>query len=391
MKLILRRFAQVVVQRLAMPERVLACLLGLAVASSIGCREREPTTPPTVERRPSPAPVLSADDEALMASLLSDDPGDFHLLRARVWRLGAARWSAEGSELANHPSNGELTRPLEVVVVDREGPRVLLPLDELSPGLSGPEDTAPPWSALRIVAVPSSGDLVAGLTRELVPTPWLTLAAGVGLTPRGRTDDHLDVLWSDPACGFGLELVVDIKDFGPLHEPGPAGPPTDPPGPPDANAQRLAPGTKIYAELAAREPVVVLDPEPPSHGDRMIAAQRLTLLGKPSKGRQAIRLTCRGVDIRGFVDAKSIVAGSASYAVVEEAPSRPSSCAGREGESIMVPRATPLYEPRGDSIGALVGVVTQDVALAAAPGLDGWWSACVPSPWGDLVFRFSLR
>jgi hypothetical protein len=255
-----------------------------------------------------------------------------------------------------------------------------------------PEDTAaPPWPALRIVAVLSPGDLVAGLTRELSPTPWLTLAAGVGLTPRGRTDDHLEVLWSDPACGFGLELVLDVEDFGPLHEPGPSGPPTDPPGPPDANAQRLAPGTKIYADIAAREPVVVLDPEPPTHGDRMSGAQRLTLEGKPSKGRQAIQLTCRGVGIRGFVDSKSIVAGSASYAVVENAPSRVSSCAGHGGEPIAVPRATPLYEPSGSGIGVLVGVVAQDVELPAAPGLDGWWTACVGSPWGDMVFRFSLR
>src|SRR5262245_18774857 len=129
-----------------------AWISGLAIASLFGCREVDPTTTPTVERRPSPAPVLSADDEALLASLLADDPGDFHLPRARLWRLGAARWSAEGPELANHPSNGELARPLEVVVVDREGPRVLLPLDELSARPTGPEDTAPPWSALRIVA-----------------------------------------------------------------------------------------------------------------------------------------------------------------------------------------------------------------------------------------------
>jgi hypothetical protein len=368
-----------------------AVILGFATAS-LGCREAEPTTTPTVERRPSPAPVLSADDEALLASLIADDPGDFHLSRARVWRLGSARWRSDGPDLANHPGNGELAHPLEVVIVDRNGPRVLLPLEELSTRPTGPEDTSePPWSALRIVAVLSPGDLVAGLTRELAPTPWLTLAAGVHLTPRGRTDDHLDVRWSDPACGFGLELVLDLDDFGPLYEPGPTGPPTDPPGPPDADARRLAPGTKIYSDLAARTPVLELDPEPPSHGDRMRAAQRLTLEGKPSKGRQAITLTCRGVALRGFVESKAIVAGSASYSVVENAPSRESSCAGHEGEMTMVPRATPLYEPAGDGVGVLVGVVAQDVELSAAPGLDGWWTACVGSPWGDMTFRFSLR
>lgn len=361
--------------------------VGLALACLLGCREAEPTTTPTVEHRPSPAPVLDADEEALLASLLADDPGDFHLSRARVWRLGPARWSAEGSELVDHPGNRELSRPLEVVVVDPEGPRVLLPLEELAAG----DKSAPAWGALRIVAVLSSGDLVAGLTRELTPTPWLTLAAGVGLTPRNRTEDHLEVLWADPACGFGLELVLDLDDFGPLYEPGPSGPPTDPPGPPDADAQRLAPGTKIYAEMAAKEPIVQLDAEPHSHGERMSVAQRVALVGKPTKGRQEIRLTCRGVGIRGFVDARSIVANPASYAVVEPAPSRASSCAGHQGELMLVPHATPLHEPSGDAGGALVGVVARDIELSVAPGVDGWWTTCVGSPWGDMVFRFKLR
>jgi hypothetical protein len=330
-----------------------------------------------------------------LTSLLSDDPGDFHSARARVWRIGAARWVADGPEWSDRQDQDDLARALEVVVIEgsnpgQVGPHVLLPLDEFSTG----SDVvgSPRWSALRIVAVLSPGDLVAGLTRELRPTPWLTLAAGVGLTPRGRTDDHLDVRWSDPACGFGLELVLDDDDFGPLYEPGPAGPPADPIGPVGvAGARKLAPGTKIYADVTAREPVLVLDSEPPSHGERMSAAQRVTLEGKPSKGRQAIQLQCRGVEIRGFVETRAIVASSATYAVVQDEPPRVSSCANQEGEPIFVPRATPLHEPRGDSGGALVGVVAEDTELAAAPGIDGWWTACVPSPWGDMVFRFKLR
>jgi hypothetical protein len=328
--------------------------------------------------------VLSADDEALLASLLSDDPGDFHSKRTRVWRLGSARWVADAPQWANRGDHDELARSLEVVVVDA-GPHVLLPLDEF---VGGPRQ----WSALRIVAVLSPGDLVAGLTRELRPTPWLTLAAGVGLTPRGRTDDHIDVRWSDPACGFGLELVLDDDDFGPLYEPGPAGPPTDPIGPPGvADARKLRPGTKIYADATAREPVLVLDGEAPSHSERMSAAQRVTLEGKPSKGRQAIQLQCRGVEIRGFVETRALVSSSASYSVVQDAPPRVSSCANHEGEPIAVARATPLYEPLGDGGGALIGVVAEDTELAAAPGIDGWWTACVPSPWGDMMFRFKLR
>jgi hypothetical protein len=376
---------------LAMPKRAHSWLL-TALALS-GCPKDEPTTTPAVERRPSPAPQLSADDEALLASLLSDDPGDFHSARARVWRLGAARWNADGPEWPHRGESGELAHALELVVIDPG--RVLLPLDELAAPRQGSPDAAggpPQWSALRIVAVLSPGDLVAGLTRELHPTPWLTLAAGVALTPRGRTDDHLDVRWSDPACGFGLELVLDDDDFGPLYEPGPAGPPTDPVGPPEvADARKLAPGTKIYPDIAAREPVIVLDADSPSHGERMSAAQRVTLEGKPSKGRQAIHLQCRGVEIRGFVETRAIVASSASYAVVQDAPPRVSSCADQAGEPIGVARATPLYEPLRDAGGALIGVVAEDTELSATPGIDGWWTACVGSPWGDMVFRFKLR
>jgi hypothetical protein len=360
-----------------MPERAHSWLVCLGALALLGCPKPEPTTTPNVEQRPSPAPVLDTDDEALLASLLSDDPGDFHRRRARVWRIGPARWAADGSEWPNPVDNGELAHALDVVVIESgaAGPRVLLPLG----------------SALRIVAVLSPGDLVAGLTRELHPTPWLTLAAGIGLTPRGRTDDHLDVHWSDPACGFGLALVLDDDDFGPLYEPGPAGPPTDPPGPLAADARRLAPGTKIYPDVAAREPVVVLEPETPGQGPSTSVAQRVTLEGKPSKGRQAIRLECRGVAIRGWVETRAIVASSASYTVVDDSPPRVSSCAKLGGEAIAVARATPLYEPLGEAGGALIGVVSQDVELAAKPGVDGWWTACVGSPWGDMLFRFKLR
>jgi hypothetical protein len=380
-----------------MPERARSWVL-LGVLTLFGCPRVEPTTSPNVERRLRPAPVLSADDEAVLASLLSDDPGDFHSARARIWRVGAARWVPDGVEWAHHEGHGELAHALEVVVIDggsKAGPadpRVLLPLDEFA-ARPGPDVVgSPQWSALRIIAVLSPGDLVAGLTRELHPTPWLTLSAGVGLSPRGRTGDDLDVRWSDPACGFGLALVLDDEDFGPLYEPGPAGPPTDPVGPPGvADARKLAPGTKIYADIAAREPVLVLDVEPPSHGERMSAAQRVTLEGKPSKGRQAIQLQCRGVQIRGFVETRAIVASSASYTVVQNDPPRMSSCANHEGEPLDVARATPLYEPLGDGGGALIGVVAEDTELAATPGIDGWWTACVPSPWGDMMFRFKLR
>jgi hypothetical protein len=362
-----------------------------ASLSLLACTTPAPVEAPAATRTPSPAPVLSADDEALLASLLTDDPGDFHVERARIWRLGAARWIAGGPELPNRPSagprSGALERPLAAVVVEPEGPRLLLPLDELT----GPTPLADRWSALRIVAVLSPGDLVAGLRRELRPTPWLTLAAGVALTPREREDDHLEVRWSDPACGFGLELVIDSADFGPLYEPGPSGPPSDPPEPPGTVARRLAPGTAIFASPDAREPILRLDPETPSHGERLSAAQRVSLEGKPSRGRQAVTLRCRGVEIRGFVAARAIVENTARYAVVEDAPERISSCAGIGGEAITVPRATPLYEPTGDSRGALVGVVADEIDLPASPGVDGWWTSCVPSPWGDLVFQFRLR
>ncbi|WP_106390621.1 hypothetical protein [Enhygromyxa salina] len=341
--------------------------------------------------------MLSADDEALLASLLAEDPGDFHVARARIWRLGPARWLAKGPELPDRPSadlrGGALERPLDAVVIDPEGPRVLLPLD----ALVGDPKLRERWSAVQIVAVLSAGDLVTGLTRELRPTPWLTVSAGVGLTPLGREGDDLRVSWSDPACGFGLELALDTEDFGPLYEPGPAGPPSDVPGdlPGDAGAgniaRRLAPGAEIFAEQDARTPVLRLDPETPSHGERMSAAQRVSLDGPAKRGRQPITLRCRGVHVSGWVSSRDIIESTTRYAVVQDAAAPVSSCAGVGRDAITVPRATPLYEPTGTGDAALVGVVSADVELPASPGADGWWVGCVESPWGDLVVQFRLR
>lgn len=362
-------------------------LAASGVLLALACARPEPTTAPSTSHPVAAGPTLSADDEALLASLLAEDPGDFHVERARIWRLGAARWVASGPELPGRPAAGargsSLDPPLEAIVIEPEGPRVLLPIDELG----GPTQ----WSALRIVAVLEPGDLVTGLRRELRPTSWLTVSAGVALTPRSREGDHLDVSWRDPACGFGLELVIDAADFGPRYEPGPSGPPADLPEAPGTVARRLAPGTEIFAEADAREPVLRLDPEAPSHGDRLSAAQRVTLDGAPKRGRQAISLRCRGITVRGWVDARAIMENSARYAVVDEQPAPRSSCEGAEGAPITVPRATPLYEPTGDASGALIGVVAQDTELAANPGKDGWWTGCVGGPWGDLLFQFRLR
>ena len=364
----------------------------------IGCGHAAPTRAPTQSADPPPAPVLSSDDEALLASLLADDPGDFHAKRARIWRIGAARWSDEGPELSRPPRDsraGGLTSPLEVVIVDPEGPRVLLPLQGLGVrALADDADQAALWSALHVVAVLEPEDLVAGLERELRPTPWLTVAAGVGLTPLEGGQDTLRVRWSEPACGFSLELMLDAGDFGPLYEPGPGGSQIDPPmGAGQGEGLRLAPGTAIYPEADATEPVVRLDADGPSPGERMSMAQRVALTGDaPRRGRQPITLRCRGVEIRGFVDKQAILEeGAARYTLVAEAPTRSSSCEGAdEAAKISVPRATPLYEPRRSGEATLVGVVREDVSLPANPGADGWWTSCVPSPWGDLVFQFRL-
>ncbi|KIG18962.1 hypothetical protein DB30_06573 [Enhygromyxa salina] len=347
-----------------------------------------------MSQRSSPAPSLSSDDEALLASLLAEDPSDFHVERARIWRMGPARWAVGGFELPHHPPGDPRgvtsAQPLEAVIVDPAGPRVLLPLEDLAARAS-PSAVASAWSALRLIAVLSPGDLVAGLKRELRPTPWLTVSAGVGLSPISSEDDHLRARWADPACGFSLELALDTQDFGPLYEPGPAGPPSDAPEPAGTVGHRLAPGTEVFVAADAREPILHLDPATPGQTEHMSAGQRVILEGAPSRGRQAISLRCRGVQVRGFVSTKAIIETTTRYAVVADTPPPSSSCAGFEAESIAVPRATPLYEPTGTADAVLVGVVANDVELLARPGTDGWWAGCVGSPWGDLLFQFRLR
>ena len=187
------------------------------------CHEPVVTEVP-LDRPPArPTPILDPDEEALLASLVADDPGDYHVARARIWRIGGGRWRPDSPEFGDRPSAGprerDLPAPVEVVVVDA-GPRVLLPLAELG--------FEPELDALRLVAHLQASDLVAGLTRELHPTAWLTLAAGVGLTPLEREGERLRVRWGDPDCGFGLELVLDAGDFGPTYEPGPSGRPGHP-------------------------------------------------------------------------------------------------------------------------------------------------------------------
>jgi hypothetical protein len=154
---------------------------------------------------------------------------------------------------------------------------------------------------------------------------------------------------------------------------------------------RLAPGAQIYADAAAREPIVRINPEAPSESELLSAAQRVTRIGNPVRKLQQIELRCRGVVIRGHVASADIVEVPGRFAVVEAGAPPSSSCADFEVEPILVPRATPLFEPQIDRVPALVGVVAADVELPASPAPDGWWRSCVPSPWGDLVFDFKLR
>ncbi len=354
-----------------------------------GCREPSASIEPRERPAARPAPALDGDDEALLASLLSEDPGDFHVARARIWRIGPARWSTEAPEFPARPSEtlrgGALEQPLEVVIVDGEGPRVLLPLEALG------DARAPRRPALRLLVHVAPSDLVPGLTRELAPTPWLTLAAGLPLTPSAGSDDHLRVRWADPACGFALELAINPDDFGPVYEPGPSGRPTDEPER-DGPALRLAPGAQLYADALGREPIVQLDPEPPPEASRLRAAQRVRLLGAPGKRElQGVELRCRGVAITGYVAREAVVELPGRVAVVEPTSPTPSTCAGFGAETILVPEATPLYEPQIERAPSVVGVVTAEVELAAIARADGWWRGCAPSPWGDLIFDFRLR
>jgi hypothetical protein len=359
----------------------------LAWACSVaGCREPAPSAAPPDRASARPLPRLDVDDEALLASLVSDDPGDFHGPRARIWRAGVARWVAEGPELGGRPTTGarDFATPVEVVVVDEDGPRVLLPLAEL--GLAAP--------GLRVVARLAPSDLINGLVRERQPSAWLSLAAGVGLTPLERDGERLRVRWGDPDCGFGLELVVDAADFGPLYEPGPSGRPSDEPQLGEGATVRLAPGTQLYADAEGREPIVRLDANAPSEASRLRAAQRVRLLGKPSGKLQGIELRCRGVMIRGYAPSAEIVELPGRFAVVESSLPSSSSCAGFGGDRITVPAATPLYAPApadGDPAPELIGVSVNELELPGRPIADGWWQACQPSPWGDLVFDFRPR
>lgn len=395
--------------------RLVAISSSLALALVVvagGCREPASSVEP--ERGHSaPAPrVLDDDEEALLATLLSEDPGDFHGARARIWRFGPARWIPEGPVLPGQvelEARTALERPLEVVVVDPEGPRVLLPLDRLDPaGARDPsaselveraederagEALASAWSHLRLVAALRPGDLVLGLRRELQPTPWLTVTAGAALTPLDSEDDHLRVRWSDPACGFALQLAVEREDFGPLYEPGPSGSPSDPPAE-DARDLRLAPGAAVFAEAKGGEPVLRLDAHDPQQGERMSVAQQVELLGELRHGRRPIRLRCRGVVVQGWVDPKALVASPGRFAfVARPSPAAISSCAGADGdaaETVSLRAGTPLFEPRVDRP-ALVGAVAEELELSASLGPEGWWRACVPSPWGDLRFQFRPR
>lgn len=374
-----------------MPVRAQAFALALLGTLMGGCRDTPAPVEPIDRPTPRPAPALDDDDEALLASLLADDPSDFHVARARIWRIGPAQWTPDGPEFPGRPSGGlrggALEQPLEVVVVDGQaGPRMLLPLGDLDRG-----ERAPSWSALRLVAVLAPGDRVAGLTRELRPTPWLTVSAGVGLTPREREGEHLRVGWSDSACGFGLELVIDAKDFGTHYEPGPSGRPSDAPEPSEGPSLRLAAGAQVYADAAAQQPIVRMSPDTPRESELLGAAQRVTRIGKPVRKLQQIELRCRGIVIQGYVTSTDIVEIPGRFAVVEAAAPPSSSCDGFAAEPTLVPSGTPLFSPRDDRAPELVGVVAADVELAASPASDGWWRSCVPSPWGDLVFDFQLR
>jgi hypothetical protein len=368
--------------------------LAASISTAASCRAATVSAPPIERLEPASAPILNPDAEALIASLLADDPSDFFRARARIWRIGSARWRASAAEFPGRPREAmrgnALDQPFEVVVVDEVGPRILLPLEDLNRGLR-----APTWPALRIVAVLGAGDLVTGLRRELRPTPWLTLAAGIALTPIERESDHLRVRWSDPACGFELALTIDADDFGSTYEPGPSGRPSDEPESSDeAPALRLAPATSIYADADARELLVRLDPEPPSAAERLSTAARVRLIGAPVRKRQRIELRCRGVVIDGWVASADILEIPGRLAIVGAEAPPISGCGLVDAARVLVPRATPLYEPTtadADAEPTLIGVVAEDLELDAVVKNDGWSHACAPSPWGDLLFRFRLR
>ncbi|MCA9687060.1 MAG: hypothetical protein KC457_33140, partial [Myxococcales bacterium] len=256
----------------------------------------------------------------------------------------------------------------------------------------------------RLLGVPRTGDLVTGLQHELAPTPWLTVAAGVAVTPVDREEDRLRVRWSDPSCGFSLQLAIDPEDFGPLYEPGPAGPPTDAPmiggiggigGEPGPIMQLVA-GAALYQTASGGQPL--LRTAEAEAGGRVPdrSAQRVTLDGQPRSGRQPITLRCNGVHLRGWVSPRQITELPARYAVIDR-PQSPemSVCADIRSSSSMtyeqLTRGTILYEPRPGDDAAVIGVAIGDATVPAVPAQAGWWQGCVPSPWGDLSFQFQPR
>ncbi len=394
-----------------MTDRQLACIsllgAGKALAALItlaGCRGTSTTDPVTPPPERSDEIVLAESDEALVATLLADDPGDFHAERARIWRIGAARWSTDVPELPARPattSSASLARALEAVVVDPERLRVLLPLDQLDwqpppaePVVVSGRDTQlrspePVWQALRLVAALQPGDLVSGLRVELTPAPWLALAAGLPLTPLDQDGDRLRVGWDDPQCGFGLTLAIEPKDFGPLYQPGPLGSADLESAASEGASLRLEPGAAIYPDAQSKQALVHMHAG--KHADaRSWVGQRISVEGKPSRGRQAITLRCRGVVVKGWVEVRQLRELPGTYAFVEQSePPALSTCARtRDAEPIQVLRGTILYAPERKQV---IGVVVSDIELAAKPGAGGWWSSCAPSPWGDLEFGFRIR
>lgn len=373
--------------------------MGLCLASS-GCHEREPAAAPIERPKPDPAPPLSEADEALLAALSSDDPGDYYDDRARLWRIGALRWRAEGPEIGARPrALDSLGQPLPLVVIDPIGPRVLLPLDQLEWRSPAPElvrvsarkdesrSPEPIWKSLRLSAVVGPGDLVPSLRQDLAPTPWLELAAGIPLTPLDSEGERLRVGWDDRECGFGLTLTIDPEQFGPLYRPGPARDPV-PSEPARGTSLRLEPATPLYASAEEREPLLrmhpatMIDPEGPGWIGQVIIRD-----GPAKRGRTPIVLRCHGVSVRAWVASKALRESPSRYAFVEQAePPALSTCESLRGASPMpVPAGTLLYA--GDS---LVGVVAKEVDLDVR--VEGsWMSTCVPSPWGDLELRFRGR
>ncbi|NVB38883.1 hypothetical protein G6O69_13660 [Pseudenhygromyxa sp. WMMC2535] len=375
-----------------------------ALVATVGCRPQEVVTTVEAPAQASQIRTLDENEEATLATLLADDPGDYQALRARIWRYGPLRWVPDGPAAAPLPLGaGDLPEPIDAIVLDPEGPKLLLPLAELDEGRASTELVSRaderalplPWRSLRLIAIPRVGDLISGLRRELRPTPWLTVAAGVAVSPVDRETDSLKVRWRDPDCGFGLQLAIDPEDFGPLYEPGPAGTPSDPAPTTEEPVMQLIPGSPVFPSSDARQPVLTMDDEPDA-GERLGAAARVSLDGQARGGRQPIVLRCRGVEVHGWVASRNLRESPARYSVLDRAQSPvSSSCEALRRSptaSVMrVPAGTPLFEPKSGEDAALIGAVIEEVELLVESAGSGWWQACVPSPWGDLGLRFRPR